>query len=135
MTGNQDSATKRISDFYIREFQLTCKGAGFEQFNKFEFLVTREYSIPTYIGCMVRVTYYAIYGNETNFLLRAFMRNVADEKPSSYETVRNISIYREDVQHEASLPELKDLLEDSINDMFALVESQLKNVLGMERIA
>ena len=121
---------------YVDAFQQICKDFGFEKENRFDFFATREYSIPLYIGCMVRVTYYAVFGSAYEYRLYAMMSASSNDNPVWYENAKNILIHKEDINYEfESESELKQTLEVYINEMFKKVELQLKNVLGLERIA
>lgn len=121
---------------YIDAFQQVCKSMGFEEDSRFVFFSTREYSIPLYISCMVRVTYYAVFGSAYELKICAIMSALANNNPTSYRNAENIVLYQEDMNYEfESESELKQTLEFYVHDMFELVELQLKNVLGLERIA
>ena len=122
---------------YVDAFQQACKNMGFEEDNRFVFFSTREYSIPLYIGCMVRVTYYAVFGSAYELRICAIMSALSNNNPiSSQRNAENIALHQEDIYYEfESESELKQTLEFYINAMFEKVELQLKNVLGLERIA
>lgn len=127
-------SNEKYKQKYVDAFQQACKNMGFEEDNRFVFFSTREYSIPLYISCMVRVTYYAVFGSAYELRISAIMSALSNNNPISHRNAENIVLHQEDIYYEFE-SELKHTLELYIHDMFEMVELQLKNVLGLERIA
>lgn len=110
------------------DFERLGKSLGFVKRSEFSLSMTREYSIPLYIGCMVGVKYHVTFedGMES-FTAWAEMCHLSQRD--------SFSIVENENEFEIYSKEWSFDLDKHVLQMIETVEKRLKNILGLERIA